>query len=432
MKIRTGIRMIILTAVSGLLLAGCTSPGRYTGGGNEPVSTTEPYNVAFVVAIANNNPIVDVNRVDEYTSLTDCPGATYSFVEADSTPHVILDGTILDYTSKGYSKPMIERISSSVRMDLEQQLADAQPDAPGVDLVKGIELASRTLHSSEKRGRRNILVIYASGINDTGLLNMVECPLCDLDVKESVSDLSDHLELNLEKIDIVWYCAGDVAGDQGELNSVEREKLTTLYEGLFSASHAQSVVFREDLPPAGHYSFSQHVAVMRTEGEHSVLNPVIHYSTDLSGINDTSQAFFQGDMISFDEKQLAFRPDSVELKDPETALQTLDYVLAYMSEQKDFDLLILGTTSSYGDNEEESRIFSEKRAASIMKLLAANGVDQNHLFCLGCGYSVSELFTPDRNEDGSLNEALASQNRRVYLLDRNSDTAKQILQQMCE
>jgi len=433
MKIKTKIRIVIVSAVvSALLLAGCSLPGHPTGRGDVSGSTNDPYNAAFVVAITNNNPIVDVNRIEEFTNLTSSPGSTYTFVEADSTPDVIVDGVILDYTAKGYTDSMIERISTSVRLDLEQQVADTRPDSPGVDIVKSIELAVRTIHSNKVEGRRDVLVIYASGICDTGVLNMIDCPLCEVDVQQTVSNLSGSLNLNMEGIDIVWYCAGDVTGDQGALSDRERETLAALYEGLFEAAHARNVDFRQDLPPAGNYTFSQQVAVMKTEGETSLLHAKIHDSSELTSKGETSNTFVEGGMISFDEKQMAFQPDSVELKDEKAALKALDYVLDYMKDQEDFDLLIVGTTSSYGDNEEESRRFSEKRASSVMKLLASNGVDQDHLYCVGCGYSVPGLYTQDKNVDGSLNEALASQNRRVYLLDRDSDTAREILKQMGE
>lgn len=431
MKIRTNIYKVLAPAVISILLfIGCALPGGHADRKEPSEEATAPYNAAFVLAIANNNPVVDVNRIEEFTNLTSCPGSTYCFVEADSTPDVIVDGTILDYTSKGYSESMMERIGSSVRLDLEEKITNTQPDAPGVDIAKAVELASRTLHSNRVEGRRDVLVIYASGICDTGTFNMVECPLCELDVERSVKDLSDVLNLNMEGIDVVWYCAADTAGQQGALNDGERETLTELYRGLFTAAHAESVTFREDLPPAGSYDFSQKVAVMRTEGDVSVLSAVVVDSVEVTSMNDTTRVFGEGGVIAFDEKQMAFKPDSVELSNPETALKALDYVIEYMDDREDFDLLIVGTTSSFGDDEEGSCRFSEERAASVRELLSANGIDQSRLHCVGCGYSVSDLYVPDRNGDGSLNEKLAARNRRVYLMDRNSEAARQVLAQM--
>lgn len=409
-----------------ILLAGCKGDD---GVGSQGEGNTDPYNVAFVLAIANNNPVVDVSRIDEFVDLTSCPGSTYSMIEADSSPSVICDGTVQDYTSRGYSSSMLERIGESVRLDLEQKVAETEPDAPDVDLAKSLELAARTLHANKKAGQKDILVLYASGISTSGTINMVDAPLCDLDIDNSVKELENRLSFSLKGINVVWYCAGDVSGKQEALNGEERTRLTEFYNSLFRLFKAESVVFRDDLPPAGSYSFTQSVSVMKTVGNVSGLKTQAVDGRDVTSTMQTARVLAEGGMIVFDEKQIEFEPDSTKLRDPDAAVQALDYVIDYMENTGKFDLLIAGTTSSWGDDEEESRFFSEKRAAAVRDLLISQGIDQSRLHCMGCGFS-SELYLPDKDENGSLIESAAAQNRRVYLLDRNSEAAAKLLEQM--
>ena len=156
----------------------------------------------------------------------------------------------------------------------------------------------------------------------------------------------------------------------------------------------------------------------------------VEYS-DLSEGADVADIFEAGEggMIAFRD-EVSFVADSTELLNPEEADRALSSVYEYMMKQENVDLLIIGTTSSAGDDEASSIVFSEERADVVKQLLARKGIPMKRLYSMGCGFSCTELYIPDKNMDGSLNEKIACQNRAVYIMDRNSDTAARIYAEM--
>ena len=427
-------KMITMILIFVFLCCVCTGCG---DGGVDPVSLDQPYNVALVTAIANNNPVFDTG-IDELARLPEISGSTYSCILADSTPHVICDGTVPDFSDRGFTEDMLKRAQASIAADIVAQLDEAMPDSPEVDIAGAASLAVRTLHANAVDGRDNILIFYCSGISTSGLINMTEVPVYKLDVESSVETLSDLLDFNLSGIQVVWYCCGDVAGyDQSVLSENEKKILKSFYETLFMKMGAETVKFMEDVPQDGCYSFEQKVSVMETEGTVSGLKEMVvsfedvvsenaaENGSDESVAEALDEVFTGGEILSFDETSIAFKPDSTELIAPEDAMDALSYVIDYMDSHPDFNLLICGTTTSAGEKDFSIHL-SEKRADTIRNILINDaGIDADRIYTLGCGWS-SCLYTNDRAEDGTLNEN-APLNRSVKLVGYDSETAAKII-----
>ncbi|MCD8097712.1 MAG: OmpA family protein [Lachnospiraceae bacterium] len=424
---------LLLTLALCLSLTAC---GGHGGGDDadssavaEPVAQTtvavvdneaKPYNLALIAGIVNNNSVLDTS-ISEVSQLAALPGSTYSFILADGSPSVIYEGVSPDFTTKGYTKTMLERMEASVTADLTTRLSEAQPDAPETDLAAALTLGVRSLRANAVEGQEALLVLYHSGISTSGVLNMVETPVYQLDVEASVAEVTSSLDLDLSGgIDVIWYCCGDVAGDQSALSASEKATLQSFYETLFLELGADSVTFRADLPLAESYSFDQSVSVMETEGTTSGLTPKVVSAEDIDDGEAVSDLFVDGAILSFDEKTIAFVSDSTELSDPDAAKEALNYVVEYMDANPAFELLICGTTTSAGGNEESSITFSAGRAEAVRSLLVEMGVEKDRLYTLGCGYS-SSLYVYDKAADGtSLDESVAPLNRTVKLVDYNS------------
>lgn len=382
-------------------------------------TSTEPYQLALVAGITNNNSPLNTN-IQELALLPTCPGAAYSFILADGNPHVIVEGTIPDLRDKGYSDTMMQRAYASMGADLAAQLNNAAPDDPQVDIAAATSLAVRALHSQPAEGQRQILALYLSGISTQGLINLVETPLYALDVEASVEALTGALDWDLKGIDVIFYCCGDTAGDQPPLSDKEKGILRSFYEALFETMDAQSVTFRNDLPLNGAYDFAQPVSTMDTAEIVSGLKHKMIDGQDLS--EEATGTYFQdGAMLVFDEVSIAFQPDSTTLVDKAAAREALQSVVAYMESDPGFTLLICGTTSSAGE-EASCRAFSEERALAVRDLLVAMGIEKERLQVLGCGYS-SCLYTPDRTPEGALDETIAPKNRTTVLMDANAADA---------
>lgn len=408
--------MIVMSALCGLF-TGCSTEA----GGDTP----QPDNVACVVTIANNNPIVDAAVIRELAALPSLPGSTYTVINAEGTPQIICSGEIPDFADRGYSQVMLERIQSSIQADICGQINGAAPATPEVDLASATVLALRTLRANAAEGRDNLLVYYCSGISTCGVIDMVSVPVCELDIETSVADLAAVMALDMQGIDVIMYCCGDVAGEtQSVLSLQEQNRLKDFYEQLFLTMGADSITFMEDLPAEGAYAFEQPVTAMRTEGSASALRAAVIPSVELEDEEAVADIFAEGSILSFDEASIRFLPSSTELADPAAAAESLSYVIDYMLSHPDFELLICGTTASAG-TEVSCMAFSEQRAARVRDILVAAGVDASRIHILGCGYS-SILYVPDRNSAGQLNESIAPQNRSVKLVAYNSDTARQV------
>lgn len=405
-----------------------------TGCGNTKEASVElnqPYNVSFVTAIANNNPILDT-EIDELAHLAEVAGTTYSCILSDSTPSVICDGTVPDFNDKGYSADMVKRAQTSVSADIISQLDTAKPDSDEVDIAAATILAVRKIRSNQVDGRDNILVYYGSGVSTSGLIDMTSVPICDLDVETSAADIANTMNLDMSGIRVIWYCCGDIAGtEQNPLSDNEKKIMKDFYSTWLTNMGADKVDFMDDVPLDGAYSFEYQVSVMETEGMQSGLSAkVVAFEeveeTEMEEVLE--EVFGEGDILSFDDKSVAFLPDSTDLADTDAAMEALSYVISYMESYPDFKVMICGTTTSAG--EPDSCIsFSEKRAQAIRSLLIEKaGIDESRIITLGCGWS-SCLYVNDRGNDGNLNEN-APLNRAVKFVDYNSLIASEIIQSL--
>lgn len=407
----------MILCIIACLLTGC--------GSGETIA--DPGNVVCVVGVTNNNPRVDPAIIQELTNLTARPGSTYTVINAEGEPRVICSGQIQDLSSEGYSQKMVERVRASIAAGIRGKINEAVPETPEVDIAAATVQAVRSLQSKQTDGRDSTLVYYLSGISTCGLIDMVRVPVYRMDVEASAQMVVDTLELDLSGIDVVMYCCGDTAGDdQSKLSFEEQNKLKEFYQLVFQGMGAKSITFMQDLPGDACYDFAQPVSAMETEGNVSKLMSQV---TEAESEEDVQDAFAEGEILSFDDKSIAFLPESTSLKDPAAAREALSYVIAYMCDNPDFELLICGTTTSAGE-ESSCRDFSEKRAEAIRELLISEpGIDADRVSTLGCGYS-SILYIPDRNTNGELDETVAPMNRSVKLLDLRSETAEQILQSL--
>ena len=121
---------------------------------------------------------------------------------------------------------------------------------------------------------------------------------------------------------------------------------------------------------------------------------------------------------------LIVKPDSTELADEASAKLALTYVIDYMNDNPDFNVLIAGTTTSAGEAD-SCKDFSERRGETVKNLLMKEGINEERIHVIGLGYS-SEFYISDRNEDGTLDESVAPSNRTVKLIDMSSSIAERL------
>ena len=416
---KTILFLLSIFVLSAVLLTGCSEKD------SEPVvALDQPYNVAFVLAKANNQPMLDVSQLRELSNLSKTAGTTYSLVEADGTPSVCMSGVIPDFTEQQYSTEMISRANQQVYSSILSKLAEIAPDNNEIDLATAISTGVRSLRSTEEDGRENLLVMYTSGISTSGLINMVDVPASDLDVDKSADEISQTLGLDMTGIHVIFYALGNVSGDQPALSENERRILEDFYTKLFENMNA-TITFVDCPTAEGSYNYPETVvSVMETEKVDSGLKPTtVGFEKDANGTSNIDQVFDTGDVLSL---EIFFEGDSTEFEDKSAASEVLSYIADYMERNRAFKLSILGTTAAAG-NPDECKVFSEKRASKVKELLCNDfDISEDRIQVFGCGYS-SSLYIPDTNADGSLIEESAALNRTVKMADSNSTTTQNIL-----
>lgn len=416
---KTILLLLSILVLSTLLFTGCSEND------SEPVvALDQPYNVAFVLAKANNQPMLEVSQVKEFSNLSEVDGTTYSLVEADGTPSVCMSGVIPDFTEQQYSAEMISRANQQVYNSILAKLSGIAPDSNQVDLAAAISTGVRSLRSTEEDGRENILIMYTSGISTSGIINMLDVPASDLDVDRSADEISQTLGLDMTNIRVIFYALGNVSGDQPALSENERRILKDFYTKLFENMGANDVNFIDCATAEGSYNYPETVSVMTTEDVNSGLKPTtVGFEKDANGTSNIDQVFDTGDVLSL---EIFFEGDSTEFIDISAASETLSYVADYMQMNPSFKLSILGTTAAAG-NPDECKAFSEKRASKVKELLCSDfDISEDRIQVFGCGYS-SSLYIPDTNADGSLIEQAAALNRTVKMADSNSTTTQDII-----
>ena len=391
MKIMKNITVVLLGVLLLTTLSGC--PG--------PEDETEPFNVAFVLGIATDETKVN-NGIRELEALPTLAGSTYAFISAEGQPTTIgQPGEIPDFSQKGYTKDMMNRVYAGIKADLTQRLETYQPSTAEIDMAAATELAVRNLNAHAIEGRRNVLVYYCSGRSTTGLINMTETGLDDLDIEASVAAIAKQMDADMSKIDeVIWYCLGDYCGPkQGSLSAEEKVTMKTFYEELFHALGASTVTFRDDLPSTEAYSFSD---------------------TPVSAIpvKDTVSGLSIAEPIVLSESKLEFLADSAEFKDTDAAEAALQPVADMLLKEHDLRVLLYSTCAGDIDYPE----LSSKRSETVKNCLIAKGVEGRRIVVVNVKIANDPYY-----KLGLGTGPEASVNRKTVIVDLSSEFGRRQL-----
>lgn len=392
MKIMKNITVALLGVLLLTMLSGCG------GSETEPINVA---NVAFVLGIATDETKVN-NGIRELEALPTLSGSTYAFISAEGQPTTIgQPGEIPDFSQKGYTKDMMNRVYAGIKADLTQRLETYQPSTAEIDMAAATELAVRNLNAHAIEGRRNVLVYYCSGRSTTGLINMTETGLDDLDIEASVAAIAKQMDADMSKIDeVIWYCLGDYCGaKQPALSSEEKVTMKNFYEELFHALGASTVTFRDDLPSTEAYSFSD---------------------TPVSAIpvKDTVSGLSIAEPIVLSESKLEFLADSAEFKDTDAAEAALQPVADMLL--KDHDLRVLLYSTCAGDIDYPQ--LSSKRSETVKNCLMAKGVKESQVVVINVKVANDPYYKLGLGKGPE-----ASINRKTVIVDVASEFGQRLL-----
>ena len=354
----------------------------------------ETTHTCFVVSNAANSPTLgdSAQTLVEELALND--GDSISVISADGRPEQLNSRLTVDLSSANNTEQRKIRLEI-IRSDLISALNTAPNDSE-VDLVAALQLAARALQ--DKQGRKQ-LILALPLLSTTGVLNMAEGE--DLFITEPAAAAQKLAAAGyapkLQGITIKAYYAFDPSGIQPALNATAKTWLTDFWTSyLVDQCGAASLQFAADLPTG-------------QEPDTAVLPPVSviampEEKIDFTDLIDRSAE--EGTPVALTENQVAFLPDSVQLKDPAQAGGIFKEVASAMARHEEVHYLVTGTCAAVaGESEEHLKDFSQQRAAAVVEQLIQCGVSPERLTPVGLG-ALEWSLRADTDED----------NRAVYLI----------------
>lgn len=340
----------------------------------------------------------------------------YGYISA-----VVIDGNSEVVGSTSYDLPEQYKHASRVKLETDARaktanlityLTNQQVNDPQVDYLQGLQIAARSMNALDGYSSKTIVMI-GTGLSTQGIMNFKnnllsvepEAVIDMLEEKEEIPDLSG--------ITVVWQQLGDVAAPQQELSQRQYKRLEELWGGIVERGGGE-FVYNEIMPlPANEDASFPEVDVVDLPAE-----APIAFSEDMFESEDENTL---DQPVMLTEKQVRFVPDSASYLDEKSALKTIRPIADYLVKYDQKSILLAGTTAGDEDNE-ESRVLSQKRAETVKASLVAMGINESRIQTIGLG-SSDPWHVPGAGFDGPI----ASGNRKVVIMDISSDDARKIL-----
>ena len=403
MKINKIVYLVMLSLVVSVMFIGCGKTEQNT-----------KYNVSVVWGRHSNTYKLNIQDVEEYIKAANESYGFVSLIELDGKPFMLDSYDIPEFKSglMGLSEKNIEKKLNVYYQKIYQTLKECEPKEEEVDVMAAIKLAKTSLDAVEEGEK--IIVINDSGVSTKGVVNFTDSILDNIDAEEVVRNLKETDSfIDLSGYKIVWYGLGNVAAPQEELSSHNVNVLKKIWESIFKA-------------------FGAEVEFVMTVPGNEIEKDLPNVSTIdiLAPVNSISEKGFEKDkVIEFKEEDLKFKPESSELLiSYDKAVAQLTNIISYLKEKTEAQILICGTTASVG-RQNEAVALSKDRCEMIKKIIVKNGVREKQISTIGLGFEKHPFHINDIDKKGKLVEDKAKKNRSVFILHKDSNLAKKILEQ---
>lgn len=371
-------------------------------------SVNESLALSFVLGVRRNFPGISSNAQSIYDSVLEvCTNyGEVSYAVVEGTPEQTKTIT-LEKSDKNLSDAKIKEIAKRNASDIVNGFASLKAETPEVDTLQTIRLSANALKASTIDNKK--LVVYDNGLCTTGLLSQLKYNVLATDPDIVVDKLEQlHSLPDLEGVEVLWIGLGCVSGEQQVIPDSYRFNLETLWRTIIERSGG-NITF-DSTPVTGEESEGlPHVSVVEFPSDDLGLNTV--------SVTDTS-------VYKLDEGTCKFIGDKAELVDVEAARKAVEPFVEHLKSNPDEKILIAGTTAKVGNGDGVE--LSYQRTQTVKKMLIDSGVKEEQIECIGLGCTDNCLRVEDHNADGTLNEAMAAQNRAIYIIFADSSTARSL------
>lgn len=377
--------------------------------------------IVVILGSHNNAPKVNLGLVEEQIYEACFTNGSITLICDDGEPYsYVVD---VPRQQDGLSKAKYISIANEQTKEILEIASRMTAKTEQIDTLKAVQIGARSLKAAEAEaeggGIIRKMIILDSCLSTTGALDFTKSRLNGISAENIVEQLRDLGELpDLSMVDeLTVYTCGDTAGRQTMLTEANRETLKKVWKTVFEAGGITANM-KDNLPLSAVYDTDKLPVVNTVTVEQNSVN--------IDSEDETRSVLETGAVISFDTMSIAFRPGTAELADPAAAQKSLEYVIGFLYDHPDFELLICGTTACWG-GKEYCRDLSERRSEAVRALIIENRVSEKRLETAGVGYEFEDFYTYDLKEDGELDESIAPLNRTVKIMDLHSATARRVL-----
>lgn len=399
-RIITGILASIMLLVLLLNLTGCR--------GRNSEAECKAKSVALVLGAHKNSMDLNLNSDVVSDSVSDAISSfgLVSIILNDGNPEMIFGKRYKVKEQYRGNPNLLKQLSEKEAKNVLKDMDDIRANDAEVDTLEAIRLAARTLSSAPKNSEK-IIVVADTGLSTTGILNF-QNNIINADSEEIAEQLAEKDAIpNLEDIKVIWQQIGDVYDPQQSLTPAQVKNLKKIWKAIIEKGGGK---FESVDIVSNQTSISgslPNVTTINLPAETAI-------KFEPENIKDFTKPQFLG------EEHIKFIGDSDKYIDPNAAKEALKPIAKYMNENNKFKMLLIGTTA--GDENSDLMIdLSEKRAKAVKSSLVSMGVPEKNISYIGLGCS-----DPWHIYNVGTGGGLASNNRKVVLIDASSDIAKSL------
>ena len=338
-----------------------------------------------------------------------------SFIAVDGDPQVYYQADIPEPEVKGLSQNKKQTIANAYVEQLLYEMHQAYPRVPEVDTLKAIQQAALVLQGSSESSDK-VMVIMDSGLATAGYLDFTK-GLLDADAADIVEALEKLDAIpDLTGVKIVWMFNGQTAKPQEELSESQKKSLQEIWREILVAGGAMEVEFTADVASDIPDSVYPYVSTIEVESR----------EIDVDLVERASDAIVievPVDTVVLDNTSVQFIGDTAIFVDVKSAEKCIELLAKQLLAHPDNRVYVIGTTAS--GNPDFCKQLSMDRAQAVVNVLVNFGVSETQLIPMGLGFE-EPWHIDDLDENGRQIEALACQNRKVLVVDINSEDAKKI------
>ena len=400
-KVKNLVRCLVLIGIMAFILAGCGT------------SKKETQMVSLVLGVHKYFPKITLNSESIYNQVYD---TCYSYgncsaVVIDGKPFVAFDYNIED-TEKKIDETKRKQIAKQNTEQIISSITSISAKEPEIDTISAIKLSANTLNSSNKKGKKN-MIIYDSGLSTKSILNFSKYNIIDIPVDEIVKELSKEYAIpDLAEIDeIRWVGLGETCGEQEELTDKYKHRLQEIWDAILKKGGAKKVVFEKT--PVSNEENDMELPKCSTV---PVIEDKINFKeSKISSITKYS-----------DNTSVKFVADKADFIDEKAAAKELEPIIKYLKDNMEEKIYIFGMTATAPGGDNGIKL-SKQRAEKCKSLLVRKGVNKNQLICKGLGQFDNSLRVRDTDENGNLIEKLAIKNRAVVFIKSGHNLVDELL-----